>query len=165
MSGQVAPRENYKAFVEQIFAGQPLMHHLGIELLKVEPGYVELGAAFKKHLSQNHGFFHGGMVGALADACGGFAGNSIAPEGKVTLTVEYKLNIITPAIGDYIKAKAKVIRGGKSLVHVQVDVFTYLGSRNSRNRNSGDKYLGDKSADSKESHCASALMTLMHVDQ
>lgn len=49
--------------------------------------------------SQQHGFFHGGVVGALADICGGRAASTLLPENSTVLAVEYKLNLLSPAKG------------------------------------------------------------------
>lgn len=135
--------ENYKENVERAFQGQGFMKHLGVHLVKVEPGYCELHVPFQKSLDQHHGYFHGGVIGSLADVSGGFAGYSLLPEDKAMLTVEYKLNIIAPGAGDYLKGVGRVVKAGRTLTVTEIQVF------------------GVK--DGIETQCASALQTLMAV--
>lgn len=136
--------ENYISLVREAFAKQGFMKHLGVELAEVKPGYCELHLPFKEELDQHHGYFHGGAIGTLADVSGGFSGYSLLPEGKAMLTVEYKLNIIAPGAGDYLKGVGRVIKAGRTLTVTQIDVY------------------GVK--DGVETHCATAVQTLMAVD-
>ena len=43
------------------------MGHLGAVLEKVEPGRVEISLPFRPELSQQHGFFHAGVISTIAD--------------------------------------------------------------------------------------------------
>ena len=45
------------------------------------------------------------------------------PEGAGVLTVEFKINLMAPAQGEYLEAIGKVIRSGRTLTITQVDVF------------------------------------------
>lgn len=51
------------------------------------------------NVRQQHGFFHGGVVGTLADNCAGYAAFTLMPETSTVLAVEYKLNLMNPAKG------------------------------------------------------------------
>ena len=51
------------SFAEAIahsFAQQPMMHMLGAELTRVEPGVVEITLPFRADLTQQHGYLHAG---------------------------------------------------------------------------------------------------------
>jgi acyl-coenzyme A thioesterase PaaI-like protein len=50
--------------VKDSFERQGLMQTLGIELVLVEPGTVELGVALAERITQQHGYFHGALIGA-----------------------------------------------------------------------------------------------------
>jgi acyl-coenzyme A thioesterase PaaI-like protein len=58
---------NYEAKVRDSFLRQPFMALMGAELITVEPGLCEIQLAYRRDLTQQHGFFHGGVVGTLAD--------------------------------------------------------------------------------------------------
>lgn len=99
------------------------MHHIGARLGKVEPGYVEIILPYKPELTQQHGYFHGGIVATLADNAGGFAGFSLMSEDEQPLSMEFKINLINKAEGDALIARAKVLKNGRRIKVCQVDIF------------------------------------------
>lgn len=117
-----APNPRFAARVRESFARQRIMAFLGAELSRIEPGYCEIELPFKDELCQQHGFFHGGVIGTIADSAGGYAGFSLMPEDSSVLTVEYKLNLLAPADGDRLTARGRVIRPGRTLVVSRADV-------------------------------------------
>jgi acyl-coenzyme A thioesterase PaaI-like protein len=50
------------------------------------------------------------------------------PVDASVLTVEYKINMLAPAQGEYLVARAEVIKPGRSLSVVRADVFGVTGS-------------------------------------
>ena len=59
--------------VQESFARQGLMNHLGAKLVSVEPGGVEIRVPFRSELTQQHEYFHAGVTGAIADSACGYA--------------------------------------------------------------------------------------------
>ena len=110
------------------FSRQGLMNHLGAVLHSVEPGQVVLRMPFRPQLTQQHGYFHAGATSALADSAGGYAGFTLFPENSSVLTVEFKINLLAPARGDYLEATGKVLRSGRTLTVCQVDVCAIRGA-------------------------------------
>ena len=88
----------------KIFQDQPFTQHLGAELISMGEREAEIKLDIQDHFKQQHGFVHGGVVSYLADNSITFAGG-IALGGN-SLTSEYKINYIRPAIGSYLLAKA-----------------------------------------------------------
>jgi uncharacterized protein (TIGR00369 family) len=125
------------------FAKQGAMAHIGATLEKVEPGRVEIALAFRPELSQQHGFFHAGMLSAIADTAGGFAGFTLFPADGAVLTVEFKINLMAAADGERLHAIGEVIRSGRTLTVCHLDVFV------------------DKQG--KRTRCATGLQTLMCI--
>ena len=123
------------------FARQGAMSHLGAVLERVEPGRVEVSLAFRPELSQQHGFFHAGMIAAIADTAGGYAGFTLFPADGAVLTVEFKLNLLAAADGERAVAVGEVIRSGRTLTVCRIDAFVDKGGR--------------------RSHCATGTQTLM----
>ena len=109
------------------FARQGLMAHLGAQMTQVCEGLVTLRLPFRPELTQQHGFFHAGGTSAIADSAGGYAGFTLFPEGSSVLTVEFKLNLIAPARGDWLEATGRVIRSGRTLTVCQLDVWAVSG--------------------------------------
>ena len=110
------------------FSRQGLMNHLGATVHTVEPGQVVLRMPFRPELTQQHGYFHAGATSALADSAGGYAGLTLFPENSSVLTVEFKINLLAPACGDYLEATGKVLRSGRTLTVCQVDVCAIRGA-------------------------------------
>lgn len=120
---------NYIKRVQQSFSRQGIMSHLGASLLDVQPGYCAIQVAFTPELSQQHGYFHGGVVGTIADSAAGYAGYSLMPPNSSVLTVEYKLNLLSPADGDRLIARGHVIKSGRTLVITRADVSVVKNNR------------------------------------
>jgi len=105
------------------FAAQGMMRHLGARIVALAPGSAEIELPFSDQVTQQHGYFHGGAIGALADIVGGYAGYTMIGIDDGILTVEYKLNIIAPAIGDRLIGRGRVVRSGRTLTVTTADIF------------------------------------------
>ena len=136
-----APDAQFESRVRDSFGRQGFMKHLGAELVELTAGHVSIRAPFRSELTQQHNYFHAGVSGAIADSACGYAAYSLMPADSSVLTVEYKLNLLAPAEGDQLIARARVLRSGKTLKVCAADV--YVG------KNGG------------EAHCATMLATIM----
>ncbi|HTO88502.1 MAG TPA: PaaI family thioesterase [Thermoanaerobaculia bacterium] len=105
------------------FARQGLMQTLGAHLEDVRPGFCEIRLPYRDGLSQQHGFFHAGATAAIADSAGGYAAFSLMGADDSVLSVEYKINLLSPARGDLLIARGRVVRAGKTLSVCHTDVF------------------------------------------
>jgi len=122
------PRDpDFAAKVRDSFARQGAMAHLGVELVAVEPGMCELALPFRDEVSQQHGYFHGGIIGTVADVAGGYAAFSVTPPDTAVLTVEYKINLVAPGRGERIVARGTVLRPGRTLIVTRADVHAVEG--------------------------------------
>ena len=101
--------------VRDSFGRQGVMGLIGADLVRVEPGVVEIALPFKPDLTQQHGFFHAGITSTIADSAGGYAAFSLFPADSSVLTVEYKINLIAPADGDRLLAVGRVVKPGRTL--------------------------------------------------
>lgn len=113
-------------FAERVrasFARQRLMATLGAELTRVDPGLVEVELPFREDLTQQHGFLHAGVVTAVVDSACGYAALTLMPPGAAVLSVEFKVNLLAPAAGERLIARARVIRSGRTLTVVSGDAF------------------------------------------
>ena len=119
------------------------MAHLGAVLGRVEPGFVEIALDFRPELSQQHGFFHAGIVATIADSAGGEAAYTLFPAEAGVLTVEFKVNLMAPADGERIVAGGRVIRSGRTITVAHFDVHVEKGGR--------------------RTHCATGLQTIMRM--
>jgi uncharacterized protein (TIGR00369 family) len=131
----------YAQRIRESFERQGLMRHLGARLADVQPGITEIRAKRRAELTQQHGYFHAGVSATLADSACGYAAYTLMPADASVLTVEYKINLLAPANGEELIARARVIRSGRTLKVCLADVFTRSGG--------------------SEVHCATMLATVM----
>jgi uncharacterized protein (TIGR00369 family) len=96
--------------VRRSFSNQAFMSTLGAKLTVVGEGVVEIRLPFSSKLTQQHGYLHAGAVTAVMDSACGYAALSLAPNDKDVLTVEFKQNLLAPAVGDALIAKGHVKR-------------------------------------------------------
>ena len=134
---------NYRAKIEQSFASQQFMEHLGAQLIDVQPGYCEIHIPFDEKLTQQNGFFHAGVMSTLADNVAGYASLSLMKEESSILSVEFKLNLMRPGNGDLLIGKGEVLKYGRTLTVCRADVFI---------RNNGEVKL-----------CAAAQLTMIET--
>jgi len=109
--------------VRASFARQSMMATLGAAIVHLAPGEVDLAAPFAAQFGQQNGFWHAGAVASLTDSANGYAAFSLAPAGTDVLAVEFKINLLAPAVGDRFVACGRVVRPGRTLTVCQADVF------------------------------------------
>src|SRR5579862_7485277 len=112
----VPPCDDFAARVRASFARQGAMQTLGATIGAVEPGYCAIELAPRPALAQQHGYVHAGIVAAIVDSAGGYAGFTLFPADASVLTVEFKLNLLAPARGDKLLAEGFVVKPGRTLV-------------------------------------------------
>lgn len=120
---------DFERRTRESFARQGAMEYLGAVLERVEPGRVEISLAFRPELSQQHGFFHAGIITTIADSAGGYAGFTLFPKDAGVLTVEFKVNLLAAADGERAIAVGEVIRSGRTLTVCRLDAFVEKGGR------------------------------------
>ena len=101
--------------VRESFAKQTFMATLGASLTRVEPGEVTIELPVSAKLAQQHGSVHAGAVTSVMDSAAGYAALSLMPPGAAILSVEFKVNLLAPALGERIEARARVVRSGRTL--------------------------------------------------
>ena len=113
--------------VKDSFARQKFMGLINAELFKIEPGFCEIHVPYNINITQQHSFFHAGIVGTIADNAAGYAAFSLMEKSSSILTVEFKLNLISPADGELLVGRSNVLKYGKTLTICRSDVFVIKG--------------------------------------
>jgi len=119
----------FEARVRGSFARQRVMQAIGASLTRVSPGEVEIVLPFREDLTQQHGFLHAGIVSTIADSACGYAAYSLMPADAAVLTVEYKVNFLSPAQGERMIARARVIKPGRTVSVCTCDVFAVTNAK------------------------------------
>ena len=140
-----APKDpNFEARLRASFGRQAIMERIGARVTRVEPGLVEIELPYRAELTQQHGFFHAGITGTIADSAGGDAAYSLMPAGASVPTTEFKINLLAPADGELLRARGRVVKPGRTLSVCDVDLFAI--------------------EDGRATPCAKLLETLMCLD-
>ena len=105
----------YRQRVEDSFALQGVMQTLGARLEKLEPGAVDIGLAWDRSLTQQHGCLHAGVVSTALDSACGYAAFSLMPEDAAVLTIEFKINLLAPAKGERFRMEGRVLKPGRTI--------------------------------------------------
>ena len=132
---------NYRARVEDSFKRQRAMETLGISLVHVAPGEVDFKLPFDAKLTQQHGFIHAGVMATALDSACGYAAFSLMPEDAAVLTVEFKVNLLSPAKGEYFTITGRVIKPGKSITVAHGEAWAHNEQDNGGEIRGGERKL------------------------
>jgi len=113
--------------IKSSFAAQAMMATLGARLTHISKGKVEISAPILPGSLQQHGFAHAALTFAIGDSAAGYAALSIMSGDHEVLTSEMKIHLLSPARGDLLVARGRVIKPGRRLVIVQADVHARTG--------------------------------------
>ena len=133
-------------FAERIaesFARQTFMDTIGAELVRLEPGAVDIALQHSGTLLQQHGYIHAGALITVADSAAGYAAMTLVPPGGGVLTAELKVNLLNPARSGPYVAEGRVLKPGRKLIICRADVFA---------------------GDSRDTHLLTGLLTMMQVE-
>src|SRR3954454_3468241 len=99
--------DDVRKLVEAVTSRPGYTSAIGTEVLDAKKGQVSLRVAKRPDLLQFSGFFHGGVIAGLADHPAGGAARTLMPAGRIAVTIEFKINFLSPANGDAIIARAE----------------------------------------------------------
>jgi uncharacterized protein (TIGR00369 family) len=105
------------------------MRTLGARLLRISAGETEIELPFCADHCQQDGFLHAGVVTTIVDNACGYAAYTLMPPSARVLTVEFKLNLLSPAVGDSIRARGRVTKAGRRVSVCAGDVFAASGGK------------------------------------
>jgi uncharacterized protein (TIGR00369 family) len=123
MSRLIPKDTEFEARVCASFARQTAMATLGIEIVSVGAGEVELRMPYVAAYTQQHGFIHAGIITTALDTACGYAAFSLMPDNAAVLTVEFKTNLLAPARGDYFLFRAHVVKPGRTITVCDAQAF------------------------------------------
>jgi uncharacterized protein (TIGR00369 family) len=115
--------------VRASFARQRMMETIGAVLERVAPGAVDIRLPVREHISQHHGFVHAGALTTAVDTACGYAALTLMPPGAGVLTIEFKVNLMSPGQGEAIIARGRVVKPGRNVTFCQGEVFAVDGGK------------------------------------
>jgi uncharacterized protein (TIGR00369 family) len=143
-SSRIPPNPDFIEVTKRFLMAMPIAQHLGFDITDVAPGRFEITQPFRRELSFREGTFQAGPIGTLADMAAACAGATMLPEGWAVLTIDYTLKLLTPAVGEKLVARGRLLRSGRTLSVAAADVFSVQ--------------------DGKETLCATALTTMRNFE-
>jgi len=115
--------------IEESFARQGLMRSIGARLVEVAPGRVVIEVPYAGTLTQQNGYFHAAVSAAIGDTAGGYAAYTLMEPAEDVLAVEFKINLLRPAVGERLTAEAVVLKEGRTLTICQSTIRAHAGDR------------------------------------
>ncbi len=115
--------DDFAQRVRDSFAKQAAMETLGVTLERIEAGEVEVQMAYNPAFCQQNGFLHAGTVTTAIDTACGYAAFSLMPADAAVLSVEFKINLLSPAKGERFVFIGKVVKPGRTISNVRGEAF------------------------------------------
>jgi uncharacterized protein (TIGR00369 family) len=118
---------DFERVIRESFGRQKIMETMGASLTHISPGKVEIELPFNNKLTQQHGFLHAGVIATVIDSACGYAALSLMPPESAVLSVEYKVNLLSPAAGEKLIAIGTVEKPGKTLIVCRGEAYSING--------------------------------------
>ena len=117
-------------FIRQFFPTSPYVAHLGMQLTEVQPGVATLTLPFANSLVTIGTVVHGGAIASLIDTAAMVAAWSDVevPAKARGTTVNLTVAYLAAAEKEDLQAVARVLRRGRNLVYLDVEVRGASGS-------------------------------------
>lgn len=124
LEGAPAATPTRRAIVADFVPGSPLVRRLGMRLDRLEHDVAELVLPFDPQNATIGDVVHGGAIAALVDTAGMAAAwaDETVPDAPAGATVSMSVDYVAAARGADLRARAEVVRRGRSLCFVEVTV-------------------------------------------
>ena len=109
------------ARLQAAFAQVAYARLLGLELVEVARGTALLALTVRPELTRMEGIMHGGALASLMDTASAFAVLTLLTPAEATVTVDLTLHFLRPISSGQVKARARVLRAGRSLATVVIE--------------------------------------------
>lgn len=120
---------DYAQRVRDSFSKMRIMQTMNVRLGRILPGEVEIIAPYMDEFTQQHGFLHAGAMATLLDTACGYAAFSLMPPEAAVLSIEFKVNLLSPAQGDRFFFIGSVVKAGRTISNVRGEAYALAGER------------------------------------
>jgi len=105
----------------------PYQRWLGIELVRAEPGTVEIRLPFRDEFLRADGsdWYHGGVLAALIDIAGDYA--LVTQVGSGLPTIDLRIDWLKPSRRGSLTAVGRAVKVGRSICVADVEVRDQQG--------------------------------------
>ncbi|HEX6779904.1 MAG TPA: PaaI family thioesterase [Ktedonobacterales bacterium] len=119
-----SPGMSGEEIMRQFVPASPFVGHLGMRLSDIQPDRATLTLPFTPALATLGTVVHGGAIATLIDTtamAAAWAANDV-PQNMRGTTVGLTVNFLAAANNEDLQATARVLRRGRSLVYLDVEV-------------------------------------------
>jgi uncharacterized protein (TIGR00369 family) len=116
------------ALVKRGFEGAPFVRDVGLQFVDCGAGWCEAALELQPRHFQHTGVVHAGVITTLADHCAGGAGQLMCGPDEHVVTLEFKINLLRPGVGDRLTCRADVLKPGKAFHVVEAQVWAHRGA-------------------------------------
>ena len=116
--------------IRQFLPTSPFVGHLGIQLTEMQPDMAILTLPFTSSLITIGTIIHGGAIASLIDTAAMVAAwsDTTVPDNPRGTTVSLTVAYLAAAESEDLQATARVLRRGRSLVYLDVEVQSKSGT-------------------------------------
>jgi uncharacterized protein (TIGR00369 family) len=104
----------------------PIFETLQMEVVGLDEGYCEVKVPRQTRYDGVYESFHGGILMTIADSIACFAIFTKTGPEQIMTTTDMNIRFLAPCLSE-VRAKAKVIKFGRTLCPVAVDIFDAAG--------------------------------------
>nr|WP_316651759.1 PaaI family thioesterase [uncultured Gellertiella sp.] len=112
----MAEAGDFRGRIAESFARQAAMKTIGAELTRIEQGTIEIEMPFDPLLTQQHGFLHAGIISTALDTACGYAAYTVIDDEASILTIEFKINLLSPGRGERFLFRGEVTKPGSTII-------------------------------------------------
>lgn len=132
MSVKFEPSGDFETRVRASFERQQIMKTMGAEMIRVNAGEVEIEMPYRPELTQQHGFLHAGIISTALDSACGYAAYSLMPVDAAVLTIEFKVNLLSPGRGERFHFRGSVTKPGRTIIVADGQAYAYDAESNAK---------------------------------
>lgn len=115
------------AFIRDAVAEMPIARTLGVEIVEVRRGHVELRTPIAESMTFRPGQLQAAAVFAAGDCAAVAAAGTLVGPGSWAATIDGTIKLVAPATGTGLRAVGRVVSAGRLLTTCAADVFAVDG--------------------------------------
>jgi uncharacterized protein (TIGR00369 family) len=109
--------------IREGFKNIPFAYLLGIEIGELRRGEAIMYLEVRDELRRNNGVAHGGAIASLVDTAAAFAILTLLAPDETTTTIDLTVHYLRPFIKGRATAHARVLRAGRRIIVISIDVL------------------------------------------
>ncbi len=123
------PADGALLHARSVWDAAPFVRHLGATLDAAGGGRAESSVRLAPELLQQNGFAHAGVIATLADHTAAAAAVSAYDVPRGVLSIEFKVNLLKPAVGASLRCVSATLRAGRTIAVVESEVYAVSEGR------------------------------------